>query len=164
MTYDDKVWLKQYDRGVPPTLSYPRIPLYGFLEHSAETYPKSTAISYLGREIDYAELDTLVNRAANAFAQLGVQKGDRVALFLANTPQFVISLYGVLKIGAVAVAINPLYTADEVLFELNDAGVKTVIVMSRFYPLIRGIREKTVLENVIVTNVKAYFPDRKSVV
>ena len=158
MTYDDKVWLKQYDSGVPARLSYPKIPLYGFLEHSAEAYPKSTAISYLGREIGYAELDLLVNRAANALAQLGVQPGDRVALYLANTPQFVISLYGVLKIGAVAVAINPLYTADEVLFELNDAGAKTVIVMSRFYPLIRQIRRETALENVIVTNVKAYFP------
>jgi long-chain acyl-CoA synthetase len=158
MTYDDKVWLKQYDSGVPATFSYPRIPLYGFLEHSADSYPKNRALSYLGRDIDYAELDTLVNRAANALIELGVKPGDRVGLFLVNTPQFVISLYGALKIGAVAVAINPLYTADEVLFELNDAGIKTVIVMSRFYPLIQQIREKTVLENVIVTNVKAYFP------
>ena len=59
---------------------------------------------------------------------------------------------------AIAVPINPLYKAEEVLFELNDAGAKTVIVMSRFYPLIQQIREKTALENVIVTNVKAYFP------
>ncbi len=158
MAYDDKVWLKQYDEGVSAALEYPKIPLYGFLEDSVAKYPHNRALSYLGNDIDYAELDLLVNRAANAFAQLGVQAGDRVALYLANTPQFVIALYGALKIGAIAVPINPLYTAEEVLFELNDAGVKTVIVMSRFYPLIQEIREKTVLDNVIVTNVKAYFP------
>lgn len=158
MAYDDKVWLRQYDEGVPTALEYPKMPLYGFLEDSVAKYPRNRALSYLGNDIDYAELDILVNRAANAFAQLGVQPGDRVALYLANTPQFVISLYGALKIGAVAVPINPLYTAEEVLFELNDAGVKTVIVMSRFYPLIQKIRERSSLENVIVTNVKAYFP------
>ncbi|WP_345975694.1 long-chain fatty acid--CoA ligase [Sulfurimonas sp. HSL3-7] len=158
MAYDDKVWLRQYDEGVSAALEYPKMPLYGLLEDSAAKYPRKRALSYLGNDIDYAQLDILVNRAANAFAQLGVQPGDRVALYLANTPQFVISLYGALKIGAVAVPINPLYTAEEVLFELNDAGVKTVIVMSRFYPLIQEIRKRSALENVIVTNVKAYFP------
>ncbi len=158
MAYDDKVWLRQYDEGVCAALEYPKMPLYGFLEDSVAKHPRNRALSYLGNDIDYTQLDILVNRAANAFAQLGVQPGDRVALYLANTPQFVISLYGALKIGAVAVPINPLYTAEEVLFELNDAGVKTVIVMSRFYPLIQKIRGRSSLENVIVTNVKAYFP------
>ncbi len=158
MTYDDKMWLKQYDSGVPTALTYPKMPLYGFLEHSVAKYPQNRALSYLGNDIDYAELDTLVNKAANALLKLGIKPGERVALYLANTPQFIISLYAVLKIGAIAVPINPLYTADEVAYELNDAGVKTVIVMSRFYPLIQQIRERTALENVIVTNVKAYFP------
>ncbi|MGB5965139.1 MAG: long-chain fatty acid--CoA ligase [Sulfurimonadaceae bacterium] len=158
MTYDDKVWLNQYDSGVPAALTYPKIPLYGFLENAVATYPGNRALSYLGNDIDYGELDTLVNQAANAMLQLGVEPGDRVALYLANTPQFIIALYGALKIGAIAVPINPLYTGEEVLFELNDAGVKTVIVMSRFYPLIQKIRERSLLENVVVTNVKAYFP------
>ena len=154
----EKVWLKQYDSGVSPTFEYPRIPLYSFLEHSVEKYPDNIALSYLGNEISYSELDILVNKAANALLKLGVQPGDRVALYLANTPQFIISLYAILKIGAIGVPINPLYKDEEVLFELEDAGVNTVIVMSRFYPLIQRIREKTAIKNVIVTNVKAYFP------
>ncbi|MEA2090757.1 MAG: long-chain fatty acid--CoA ligase [Campylobacterota bacterium] len=154
----EKVWLKQYDSGVSSTLKYPKIPLYGFLEHSVTAYPHNIALSYLGNEISYAQLDTLINKAANALLKLGVKPGDRVALYLANTPQFIISLYGILKIGAIGVPINPLYKDEEVLFELEDAGVETVIVMSRFYPLIQRIREKTALKNVIVTNVKAYFP------
>ncbi|MEN8304111.1 MAG: long-chain fatty acid--CoA ligase [Campylobacterota bacterium] len=154
----DEVWLSQYDSGVSSTFEYPKIPLYSFLEHSREKYPDNIALSYLGNEITYKELDILVNQAANALLRLGVKAGDRVALYLANTPQFIISLYGILKIGAIGVPINPLYKDEEVLFELEDAGVNTVIVMSRFYPLIQRIREKAAIKNVIVTNVKAYFP------
>jgi len=158
MTYDDKVWLRHYDSGVPPTLEYPKMPAYGFLERSAEKHPDNRALSYLGHDIAYRELDGLVNKAANAFSALGIKPGDRVALYLANTPQYVIALYGAMKIGAIAVPINPLFSADEVAYELNDAGVRSVVVMSRFYPTIQKIRRKTSLEHVIVTNVKAYFP------
>jgi long-chain acyl-CoA synthetase len=158
MIYDEKVWLKQYDKGVPPEIEYPKIPLYAFLEQSASKYPQNRALSYLGNDIVYGDLDRLVNKAANSLMKLGVKKGDRVALYLANTPQFIIALYSVLKIGAIAVPINPLYQSAEVAYELKDSGAKTVIVMSRFYPLIQEIREESGLENVIVTNVKAYFP------
>lgn len=158
MNYDDFVWQTHYDKGVPPNLDYPEIPIYGFLEQAAEKYPQHNALSYLGATIDYATLDQLVNQCANSLLELGIKPGDRVALFLANTPQFLIGLYGTLKIGAIAVPINPLYKSEEVAYELNDAGVETVIVMSRFYPLIQEIRQQTPLKNVIVTNVKAYFP------
>jgi len=158
MRYDEKIWLKQYDKGVPPAIVYPKEPLYAFLEQAVSRYPQNRALSYLGNEISYTDLDRLVNKAANSLIKLGVKKGDRVALYLANTPQFIIALYGVLKIGAIAVPINPLYQSAEVAFELKDSGAKTVIVMSRFYPLIQEIREESGLENVIVTNVKAYFP------
>lgn len=158
MTYDEKIWLKQYDKGVPPEIEYPKIPLYAFLEQSVSRYPQNRALSYLGNDIVYADLDRLVNKAANSLMKLGIEKGDRVALYLANTPQFIIALYGVLKIGAIAVPINPLYQSAEVAYELKDSDAKTVIVMSRFYPLIQEIREESGLENVIVTNVKAYFP------
>lgn len=153
-----KIWLKHYDEGVSSSLTYPKVALYSFLEDSASKYPNSVALSYLGNEITYSQLDTLVNKTANALLKLGVERGDRVALYLANTPQFVISLYAILKIGAISVAINPLYKADEILFELKDAGIKTVIVMSRFYPLVKQIQEEAGLKNIIVTNVKDYFP------
>jgi long-chain acyl-CoA synthetase len=158
MIYDEKIWLKHYDQGVPATVKYPKVPLFTFLEESASKYPHNRALSYLGNAISYKELDRLVNKAANALTGLGVQKGDRVALYLANTPQFIIMLYGMLKIGAIAVPINPLFKSAEVAYELKDSGAKTVIVMSRFYPVIQQIKEETDLKNIIVTNVKAYFP------
>ena len=158
MGYEEKVWLKHYEENVPAAIEYPKVPLYAFLEQSAKKYPNNRALSYLGNNISYAELNKLVNKAANSLLQLGICKGDRVAIYLANTPQFIIALYGILKIGAIAVPINPLYQSAEVAYELKDSGTKTVIVMSRFYPIIRQIREETGLKNVIVTNVKAYFP------
>ena len=103
MIYDEKIWLKHYDQGVPATVKYPKVPLFTFLEESASKYPQNRALSYLGNNISYLKLDRLVNKAANALTGLGVQKGDRVALYLANTPQFIIMLYGILKIGAIAV-------------------------------------------------------------
>jgi len=156
--YNEKVWLKHYEDDVHESLAYPKIPLYGFLENSVETHPNNTAISYLGNEISYMQLDSLVNKTANALINLDVKPGDRVAIYLANTPQFIISLYAILKIGAIGVPINPLYKDDEVLFELQDAKIETVIVMSRFYPLIQRVRDRSDLKNVIVTNVKDYFP------
>ncbi len=158
MIYDKKIWLKHYDQGVPATVKYPKVPLFTFLEESAAKYSQNRALSYLGNDISYRKLDSLVNKAANALTGLGVQKGDRVALYLANTPQFIIMLYGILKIGAIAVPINPLFKSAEVAYELNDSGAKTVIVMSRFYPIIQQIKEKTGVTNIIVTNVKEYFP------
>jgi len=158
MGYEEKIWLKHFEEKVPATLAYPKVPLYTFLEQSAKKHPDNRSLSYLGNNISYAELDKLVNRAANCFLQLGICKGDRVAIYLANTPQFIIALYGVLKIGAIAVPINPLYQSAEVAYELEDSGAETVIVMSRFYPMIQQIRKETELKNVIVTNVKAYFP------
>lgn len=158
MNYDEKVWLKHYDQGVPSAVKYPKVPLFAFLEESASKYPQNRALSYLGNDISYNELDRLVNRAANALTGVGVQKGDRVALYLANTPQFIIMLYGILKIGAIAVPINPLFKSAEVAYELNDSGAETVIVMSRFYPIIQEIKKETGVKNVIVTNVKDFFP------
>jgi len=158
MIYDEKIWLKHYNDGVPFTLKYPNAPLFSFLENSASNYPHSKALSYLGNEISYAHLDSLVNKAANALLNLGVAKGDRVALHLANTPQYIIMLYATLKIGAIAVPINPLYKSEEVKYQLNDSGATTIVVMSRFYSIIKEIKKQTKLKNVIVSNVKDYFP------
>jgi long-chain acyl-CoA synthetase len=158
MDHEKKIWLQHYEKNVPASLEYPRIRLFDFLEQSTGKYPENRALSYLGNTISYAELDRLVNKAANIFLQLGVRKGDRVALYLANTPQYIIALYGALKIGAIAVPINPLYQSAEVTYELQDCGANTIVVMSRFYPLVQKIRHDTELQNIIVTNVKAFFP------
>jgi long-chain acyl-CoA synthetase len=89
---------------------------------------------------------------------LGVKKGDRVAIWLPNCPQFVIAYYATLMIGGIVVPCNPSYVAREIRHQLNDSGAKVAIVLSLVYPVMRQVRSETQVEQVIVTNVKEYFP------
>ena len=154
----EKLWLKNYEPQVPHTLEYPERPLHTNLEETARKYPDATATIFLNHKIPYKELNELADRFAAALQQLGVKKGDRVAIYMANCPQFVASYYGALKAGAIAVTFNPLYAAREVEHQLKDSGAETIVVMSRFYPIVQQVRANTALKHVIVTNIKEYFP------
>jgi long-chain acyl-CoA synthetase len=154
----EKPWLKNYEPQVPPTLEYPDRPLYTNLEESARKHPAATATIFLNSKLSYGQLNQLTDRFAAALQQLGVKKGDRVAIYMANCPQYVIGYYGALKAGAIVVTFNPLYSAREVGHQLKDSGAETILVMSRFYPIVKQVRAQTALKNVIVTNIKEYFP------
>ncbi|MGC8786127.1 MAG: AMP-binding protein, partial [Anaerolineae bacterium] len=86
----EKPWLKHYEPGVPHTIQYPERPLHTNLEESARKHPNATATIFLDAKLTYAQLNALADRFAAALQQLGVKKGDRVALYLANCPQFII--------------------------------------------------------------------------
>jgi len=154
----EKPWLKNYEPQVPPTLKYPERPLPDNLAESARKYPEATATIFMDAKLTYAQLNTLVDRFAAALQQLGVKKGDRVAVYSGNCPQFIIGYYGALRAGATVVSFNPLYAAREVEHQLKDSGAETMLVMSRFYPIVKQVRAHTALKNVIVTNIKEYFP------
>ncbi len=157
----DRPWLKFYDDGVPHTLEYPDVPLHWFLEESARKHPDTLASIMPGRfgetQLTFKEMDALANRLANALVDLGVRKGDRVALYMPNCPQFMIAYYAILKAGAVVVATSPLYSPREVEHQLNDSGAETIILLSMFYQLVRDVKPKTKLKNVIVTNLKEHL-------
>jgi long-chain acyl-CoA synthetase len=157
----EKPWLKFYDEGVPHTLEYPGIPLHWFLEESARKYPNSIATILPGRfgdtKLTYRELNELANRLANALIDLGVKKGDRVALYMPNCPQFVIAYSGILKAGAIVVATSPLYSPREVEHQFNDSEAKTVIVLSLYYPVVKQVQPKTRVQKVIVSNIKEHL-------
>ncbi len=159
----EKVWLKNYDPGVPATIDYPRATLHQLLEETASRFPDQTAIIFPGAlgdsyRLSYKHLEQQVNRLANALINLGVKKGDRVVLLLPNCPQFVISYYAVLKAGGAVVATNPLYSPREMEHQFNDCGAETIIVLSLFYRTVAEIKERTRLRNIIVTNIKEYLP------
>ena len=154
----EKPWLKNYEPQVPHTIEYPERPLHTNLEESARKYPNATATIFMDAKLTYAQLNALADRFAAALQQLGVKKGDRVGLYLANCPQFIIGYYGALKAGAIVVSFNPLYAAREVEHQLKDSGAETMLVMSRFYPIVKQVRARTALKHVIVTNIKEYFP------
>ena len=159
----EKVWVKHYDKGVPATIDYPQIALHRLLEDTAKRFPDSTAIIFPGAlgdayRLNYRKLNDDANRMANALAGLGVRKGDRVALLMPNCPQFVISYYAVLKLGAIVVAFNPLYSPREIEHQLNDCEAKVVIVLSLFYKNLAEARAKTKVEHVVVAYIKEYLP------
>jgi len=157
----EKPWLKFYDEGVPHTLEYPEVPLHWYLEESARKYPDSIATILPGRfgdtKLTYKELNELANTLANALIDLGVKKGDRVALYMPNCPQFIIGYYAILKAGGIVVATSPLYSPREVEHQFNDSGAETVIILSLFYPVVKGVQAKTKVKNVIVTNIKEHL-------
>ena len=165
----EKVWLKSYESHVPPSIVYPPVPLYQLIDDAAKKYPNNTAIIYGGvvhqlggalmdAKMTFQQLQDITNRFAAALQGLGVKKGDRVALFLPNCPQFPIAYYATLKAGGIVVPCNPLYVARELEHQVNDAGAETIVVLSRFYPIVKQIQSHTKLKNVIVTNAKEYFP------
>jgi long-chain acyl-CoA synthetase len=152
-------WLKHYDKGVPHTLQpYPKLTLMDVFGESAAQRPDHPALLFKGRTISHAELEGLSNAFASTLIQLGVKKGDRVALLLPNTPQIVLGLLGTWKAGAIAVPQNPLYTEDELTFSLKECGAETVLVMTRFYAKVKAIQRRTKIRKVIATNIKEYLP------
>ena len=157
----EKPWLKFYDEGVPHTLEYPEVPLHWFLEESARKYPDSVATILPGKfgdtKLTYRELNELANRLANALIDLGVKKGDRVALYMPNCPQFVIGYSAILKAGGIVVATSPLYSPREVEHQFNDSAAETVIVLSLYYPMVKEVQPKTRVKKVIVTNIKEHL-------
>ena len=96
----EKPWLKNWPEDVPQSIQYPEVPLFELLRKTAKLYPRQIAIIFYGKEISYRELDELTDRFATALYDSGVRKGDCVALFMPNIPQFVIAYYGALKAGA----------------------------------------------------------------
>ena len=157
-----KPWFKFWPEGVPKFIDYPNVPLFKLLEDSAEKYPNQTAIIFYDRKISYRELNELSSRFANTLHGLGVKKGDVVALFLPNTPQYVIAYYGALKVGAIITAINPLYKERELQHQLEDSEAKALVILDVLYPVFAKIWDKTHVQHVIVTNIKEYMPSFKA--
>ena len=155
---NDRPWLQHYDEGVPETLEYPDIPLFGLLDEAANKYPDVPCTIFKGAKISYKEMNEKTDRLAAGLAALGVKKGDRVGIFMPNTPQFVLAYFAVLKAGGVVVATNPLYSPREIEHQVNDAGVEIMLVMSNFYHTVKQVQPKTKIHQLIVTNIKEALP------
>jgi long-chain acyl-CoA synthetase len=156
MQTENKPWFRLWPTDVPKNLEYPKVPLHAILEKTAKKHPEKAAIAYFEREINYVELDSLSNQFAGALRALGVKKGDRVAVFLPNIPQFVIAYFGVLKAGAVLTAISPLHKEREVEYQLTDSEAETIVALDSLYPIVEKVWSKTSLKNVIITSLEEY--------
>ena len=159
-------WMKNWPSGVPRSIDYPEIPVYSILTRAAKRVPKRVLSIYNEGEITYEEYDELSNRFASALVDLGVKKGDMVAIHLLNVPQFIVSYFGALKAGATIVPCNPLFAERELITLLNDSGAETIITfdIDLTYKKISSIRDKTNLRNVIITGLDDHlkFPEALS--
>jgi long-chain acyl-CoA synthetase len=142
-------WPKNY----PKSLDLPEIPIFSLLDQTAARVPHRIAIIFQGMELTYSELKDLSERFAAALDAMGVQKGDRVAIHLPNCPQFAISYYGILRIGAVFTPLSPLLSPREALYQLNDSGAQTLISLDGIYQGIRSIIPETGVKQVITTSL-----------
>ena len=155
---NEKPWLAHYDKGVPHTVEIPNAPLFHFLEESARKYPDRACTIFKGAVITFKEMNDLTDRLAAALVDMGVKIGDRVGIFMPNTPQFVMAYYGILKAGGAVVATNPLYTPPEIEHQASDAGIEVMFVMTNFYKTIKKAQPKTKIKKLIVTNLKETLP------
>jgi len=157
-----KPWLAHYGPGVPAEVEVPPIPLWRLLEGSAARFPQNVALEFLGRTLTYRELWERSRRFAQGLKDLGVRPGDRVALMLPNTPQFVLAFYGVLVAGGVGVNVSPLYTPRELRHQLEDSGAETLVILDHLLPRFLEVERETPVKRVVVTGLQDFLPFPKN--
>ena len=157
-------WLDSYPPDVPEHVEVPGGNLARLLDDAARDYPSAPALHFQGRTVSYAQLAEQAWRFAGALAGLGVGKGTKVGLVLPNCPQVVIAFFGALRLGAVVVQNNPLYTKRELGHQLGDAGVEVVICLDLAYERIKAVREQSAIREVVVTSLLDELPTVRRVI
>ena len=163
---DEYLWHKhKWPADVPRTLEYPKEPLYAMLDRSAEKSGNLPYTVWEGQSWTFSQVRDDANRIANFLASRGIRKGDRVAIFLPNTPHFPPVLFGSLKTGATVVTCNPMYKAGELNFQLKDSGALAVFVLDHpaFTPTCYEAIKDTAVRTVVVCSAKNFLPKAKAV-
>ena len=140
-------WTRFYG-GTPISLDYPHKTMYQLLAETAAGCPKRTAYSFQGRETSYARFMERIDAAARGLYHMGIRKGDKVTICMANTPQALDCFYALNRIGAIPNMIHPLSAANEIAFYLNFSKSKAILTLAQFYHKVSSIREQ--LENPVV--------------
>ncbi len=163
----EKPWLQFYDEGVPASIDYPQVDLWTLLSDSIKNYPDQVAVRMilkylplgfkLGVKMTYKELADKVDRLATAMAGMGIKKGDRVAVQIPNSPGTVIAFLATVRLGAIVVNTNPIYTPREMEHQFKDSGAKAVVIWNNLYPKLQEIQSKTGIEKVIIYHLNDFM-------
>ncbi len=156
----DRPWAGNYAPGVPLDIEVPDESLSDLVETSARRFGPRVALDFFGATTTYADLGTQIARAAEGLRRLGIGKGDRVALVLPNCPQHVVAFYAVLRLGAVVVEHNPLYTAEEMSIQFADHRPRAAIVWDKIASMVRDIATPLGVETFLAVNLPAALPTR----
>ncbi len=148
---------------LPKSLDYPQVPLWDFLETSARRYPRKPAIIYYGNRITYQELKREAEQVAAGLAAKGVGKGDRVALYMQNAPQFIIAFYGILRANAMVVPLNPMLLQNEIDYMLRDSGAKVIFVGQDLAGRVMAIKDRMLSLDVVTVTYRDYLNEEPEI-
>jgi long-chain acyl-CoA synthetase len=152
-------WLANYDATVPNTLApYPDKTLLDYLTEASERWPDRAAILFKGSTISYRRLESDSTAFCAALVEMGVRRGDRVALCLPNCPQFLVAEFGAWKAEAIVAPFNPTYSDREIEEALDTTGAETVVVLNRFYHKVKQLQARTCVKRIVATGIKEYLP------
>lgn len=154
--YAARPWEAHLDYWVRPRLNYPRRPLTDILRIAASDVPDAPATSFLGATMTYAEVKSRADHFATALARMGIVKGDRVGIMLPNCPQYLIAVFGILRLGAIVVNVNPLYTPREIAVVAHDSAMRILVVLDLLAPAALAVRGQTAIERIIITSAPEY--------
>jgi long-chain acyl-CoA synthetase len=161
----DRLWKKNWPAHLPHEPLYPlgEIPLTDYLREWARQTPGKISLIFYGKEITFRDLDDLSDRFAALLASHNLRKGDRVAVFLPNCPQFLIAFYGILKLGCVHVPVNPMFKEHEFLYEINDTQSKAIVALDHLFPIVQAVKEQTDLQLLMVTRLGDFLPHEPTI-
>ena len=162
VTYQDKPWLKSYEKGILPNLEYENACMPEFFERTAQKFPDRAALIFQGYSISFKGLKEMVDRFASALAGFGVQKGDSVAILLPNLIPCVAAYYAIHKLGGVVVMNNPLYSDRELKHQFNDSGAKVLVTLDLLANRMAALRKETSIRQIIYTSIGDYLPFPKN--
>ena len=160
----ERPWLRHYEAGVPHEIAVPEATLPELLDRTAARVPSKVAIRFFldprlpVPALTWGELRERSLRFATALFQLGVRKGDRVAIMLPNGPEFPVAFFGALRLGAIPVNTNPMYVARELHAQLEDSGSETLVLLDQFFPRLREVHAATRVRRAIVVDVTENLP------
>ena len=160
--YQSKPWLKSYEKGVPETIRYEEICMPAILDRTAKQFPEKTALIFQGFTLSFRQLKDMVDRFAACLAAFGVKQGDAVALLLPNVIPCVVAYFAILKIGAISVMNNPLYSDPELDHQFNDSGAKVLVTLDLLGNRMIDLRPKTKIKQIVYTSIGDYLPFPKN--
>lgn len=161
---DQKIWLKSYPREVNAEIDLsPYRSVLTVFEEAVRDFGDAPAFTNMGVSISFNELDRKSKRFASFLQhELGLQKGDRIAIQMPNVLQFPIALFGALRAGLVVVNTNPLYTPAEMKHQFRDSGAKAVVILANFGANLQEILKDTPVESIVITEIGDLFPFPKN--
>ena len=158
----NKVWVKNYPSGVNPEITIPENKsVYDLFEDASSKFRSNTAVIFLDTKYSFSELMGYVGRMAGALRRLGVRKGDRVAIYLPNSIQFIITYYATLRLGAVVTPMNPLYSPREIEYQANKTGAKVIVALDILYNNVHQVIDNTDIKHAVVCNIADLLPGFK---